>query len=162
MGCPLPITRRSTWSDSPWLHRTVSFCASKRATRNSTYRRRKRSWKVCIRVEYSKLRTEFHQSGVASRGPASGRSFARTLTMACLGAVALLLFGCRLDMHLQPKYLPYEPTDFFGDGRSERQPIPGTVARGQLRLDELFYTGRENGLVANRFPFSITRADLDR
>jgi cytochrome c553 len=82
--------------------------------------------------------------------------------MACLGAVAMLLLGCRLDMHLQPKYLPYEPTDFFADGRSERQPIPGTVARGQLRLDELFYTGRENGVVVNKFPFPITRADLER
>ena len=74
----------------------------------------------------------------------------------------MLLAGCRLDMHIQPKYLPYEPTDFFADGRSERQPVPGTVARGQLRLDELIYTGRENGVVADKFPFPITRADLDR
>jgi cytochrome c553 len=65
-------------------------------------------------------------------------------------------------MHIQPKYLPYEPTDFFGDGRSERQPVPGTVARGQLRLDELMYTGRENGVVVDKFPFPITKADLDR
>jgi cytochrome c len=79
-----------------------------------------------------------------------------------MGAVALLLIGCRLDMHVQPKYLPYEPTDFFGDGRSERQPVPGTVARGQLRLDELMFTGRENGVVVDKFPFPITKADLDR
>ena len=87
---------------------------------------------------------------------------ARGLGTACLGAVMMLVSGCRLDMHLQPKYLPYEPSDFFADGRSERQPVPGTVARGHLRLDELFYTGRENGLEADRFPFPITRADLDR
>ena len=86
----------------------------------------------------------------------------RGVTVACLGAVALLLFGCRLDMHVQPKYLPYQPTDFFGDGRSERQPVPGTVARGQLRLDELMFTGRENGVVVDKFPFPITKADLDR
>ena len=92
----------------------------------------------------------------------SNRPFARRLSVACLSALALLLAGCRLDMHLQPKYLPYEPTDFFADGRSERQPVPGTIARGQLRLDELFYTGRENGVEANRFPFPITRADLER
>jgi cytochrome c553 len=79
-----------------------------------------------------------------------------------MSVLALLLAGCRLDMHLQPKYLPYEPTDFFADGRSERQPVPGTVARGQLRVDELFYTGKENGVEANRFPFPITRADLER
>jgi cytochrome c553 len=84
------------------------------------------------------------------------------MVVACLGAVALLLSGCRLDMHVQPKYLPYEPTKFFADGRSERQPVPGTVARGQLRLDELMFSGRENGVVVDKFPFPITRADLDR
>ncbi len=73
-----------------------------------------------------------------------------------------MLFGCRLDMHLQPKYLPYQPTDFFGDGRSERPPVPGTVARGHLRVDELMFTGEENGVASNRFPFPITRADLER
>ena len=26
--------------------------------------------------------------------------------IACLGAIAMLLAGCRLDMHVQPKYLP--------------------------------------------------------
>lgn len=80
----------------------------------------------------------------------------------CLGVVVLVLAGCRLDMHLQPKYLPYEPTTFFADGRSERPPVEGTVARGQLRLDELFYTGKENGVEADEFPFPITRADLER
>lgn len=87
---------------------------------------------------------------------------ARASGMACLGAIAMLIAGCRLDMHLQPKYLPYQPTTFFDDGRSERQPVPGTVARGHLRLDELLYTGKENGVLADKFPFPITRADLER
>ena len=72
------------------------------------------------------------------------------------------LAGCRMDMHIQPKYLPYDGTNFFGDGRSERPPVPGTVARGQLKLDELFYTGKVNGVLADEFPFPITRADLER
>jgi hypothetical protein len=87
-------------------------------------------------------------------------------SLASFGAIALLigvaLSGCRLDMHIQPKYLPYSPSNFFHDGRSERQPVAGTVARGQLRLDELFYTGKENGVLSNRFPFPIARADLER
>ena len=87
---------------------------------------------------------------------------ARWRGVACLGAIAMLVAGCRLDMHVQPKYLPYEPTNFFGDGRSERQPVAGTVARGHLRLDELLYTGKENGVLADKFPFPITRADLER
>jgi hypothetical protein len=81
---------------------------------------------------------------------------------ASLAGVAMLLSGCRLDMHVQPKYLPYEPTDFFGDGRSERPVITGTVARGHLHDDELFYTGQENGAVADKFPFPITKADIER
>ena len=103
-----------------------------------------------------KLRTEIETNSAA------GRSFARAAWFVCVGALAMLLSGCRLDMHLQPKYLPYAATDFFADGRSERQPVPGTVARGQLRVDELFYTGRENGVVVDKFPFPITRADLER
>src|SRR5690348_16230607 len=79
-----------------------------------------------------------------------------------LGVAVMALSGCRLDMHVQPKYLPYAPTTFFADGRSERQPVPGTVARGQLRLDDLLFTGTENGAEATRFPFPITRADLER
>jgi cytochrome c553 len=103
-----------------------------------------------------KLRSNFQAAAVVNR------SRVRAFALGCLGAAALLLSGCRLDMHIQPKYLPYEPTDFFGDGRSERPPVPGTVARGQLRLDELMFTGRENGVVADKFPFPITKADLDR
>jgi hypothetical protein len=92
---------------------------------------------------------------------AKGVALRRSL-LACVATAVMLLAGCRLDMHIQPKYLPYEPTDFFADGRSERPPVPGTVARGQLRTDELLYTGKENGVVANEFPFPITRADLER
>ncbi|HXA79362.1 MAG TPA: cytochrome c [Candidatus Acidoferrales bacterium] len=110
-----------------------------------------------------KLKTELATGACAVvRNARSPRSVARVVMIACMGAVAMLLFGCRLDMHVQPKYLPYEPTDFFGDGRSERQPVPGTVARGQLRVDELMFSGRENGVVADKFPFPITKTDLDR
>ncbi len=81
---------------------------------------------------------------------------------AALCGVTMLLAGCRLDMHIQPKYLPYQPTTFFGDGRSERPEIPGTIARGHLHADELFYTGQENGVVADKFPFPITQTDIER
>jgi hypothetical protein len=89
-------------------------------------------------------------------------TFARFSGAACLTAVAMLVFGCRLDMHVQPKYLPYEPTTFFDDGRSERPPVSGTVARGHLHLDELLYTGKENGVISNRLPFPMTHEDLER
>jgi cytochrome c553 len=65
-------------------------------------------------------------------------------------------------MHVQPKYLPYEPSEFFGDGRSARQPVAGTVARGQLRIDEHLYTGKVDGKLADTFPFPITANDILR
>jgi mono/diheme cytochrome c family protein len=65
-------------------------------------------------------------------------------------------------MHIQPKYNPFDPSNFFGDGRSERPAVPGTVARDHLRTDELLYTGRVNGELADSFPFPITRSVLER
>jgi len=65
-------------------------------------------------------------------------------------------------MHVQPKYKPLAQTDFFGDGRSARPAVEGTVARGHLRLDEHLYTGKVNGQLVTTFPFPITRKDLER
>src|ERR1035438_359732 len=83
-----------------------------------------------------------------------------------LGAVLLLLAaaaGCRQDMHDQPKYIPLRPSEFFGDGRSSRPPVEGTIARGQLNDDESLYSGRDPaGKFVNEFPFPVTRAVLDR
>ena len=109
-----------------------------------------------------KLRTNLLTAAYQNAGAKRSRCRASWRGLALAGAVAMLLSGCRLDMHLQPKYLPYEPSSFFRDGRSERQPVEGTVARGQLRTDELFYTGKINGAEAGQFPFPITRADLER
>lgn len=80
----------------------------------------------------------------------------------CLAVGALAQAACRLDMHVQPKYKPYDPSTFFDDGRSARPLVPGTVARGHLRLDEHLYTGKVNGAVADSFPFPIARKDLER
>jgi len=82
--------------------------------------------------------------------------------LACLALCVLFLFACRLDMHVQPKYKPLDPSSFFGDGRSVRPEVPGTVAHGHLRTDELLYTGRVNGQPADQFPFPITRQVLER
>ena len=77
---------------------------------------------------------------------------------------ALQLSGCRLDMQVQPRYNPYSETDFFGDGRSERQPIAGTVARSEpvSGPEEVIATGMINGQEIDAFPFPVTRAVLDR
>ena len=56
-------------------------------------------------------------------------------------------------MQDQPKYPPLRPSDFFADGRSARPLTEGTVARGHLDADRLFYTGKgADGKPANQFP----------
>jgi mono/diheme cytochrome c family protein len=82
-------------------------------------------------------------------------------------AVLGLLFvsaGCRLDMHVQPRYNPYDPTDFFGDGQSARLPVPGTFPRGELTLGprELLYTGKVGGQPSEAFPDPVTKEIVER
>lgn len=75
----------------------------------------------------------------------------------------LLLAGCdRLDMYDQPRYEPLEESSFFGDGLSARPPVEGTIARGNLRDDEPFYTGKEAGKPVSRIPEAAYRATYVR
>lgn len=76
--------------------------------------------------------------------------------------VVMFLTACRQDMHDQPKYIPLRASDFFGDGRSARPPVEGTVARGQLRDDAHFYTGKVDGKLVETLPFPATRVVLER
>lgn len=75
------------------------------------------------------------------------------------GAVVLacvVLAGCRQDMHDAPRYAALQASAFFANGASSRVLVANTVARGQLREDEHFYTGKVNGQPANEFPMPIT------
>jgi len=65
-------------------------------------------------------------------------------------------------MYDQPKIDPLEASVFFADGLSARQPIPGTVARGQLRLDPHLYQGKVNGELATTLPYEITQKFIER
>jgi mono/diheme cytochrome c family protein len=84
----------------------------------------------------------------------------RALGSACL--LALAVSGCRQDMHDQPKYKPFHESDFFGDRRSARPLVEGTVARGMLREDTHLYAGKVDGALAETFPFPVTAAVLQR
>jgi mono/diheme cytochrome c family protein len=71
--------------------------------------------------------------------------------------------ACRQDMHDQPKYIPLRPSDFFSDGRSERPLLEGTVARGHLKDDAAFYTGKgPDGKPIDAFPFPVTKEVIER
>ncbi len=76
--------------------------------------------------------------------------------------LVLMLAGCRQDMHDQPRYKPLAATDFFGDGRSARPEVEGTVARGKLHIDQAHYTGKVNSEDVDYFPFPIGKSDLER
>lgn len=84
----------------------------------------------------------------------------RTLALALLG---LMSFGCRQDMHDQPRHEPLEPSAFFANGSSSRAQVDGTVARGTLLDDITFTTGRtdEDQFVA-ALPLPLTRPLLER
>ncbi len=92
----------------------------------------------------------------------SVRSY-RWLWFVAAGA-ALCMTGCRLDMHVQPRYNPYDPSAFFADGRSERPPVAGTVARNDVvgGAEQVLATGMAGGKEVDAFPFPITRPVLDR
>jgi mono/diheme cytochrome c family protein len=87
----------------------------------------------------------------------------RVAMAAALGSMSLLTAcGLRLDMHDQPKFKPLRENDFYADGRASRPVVDGTVARGQLANDELFYTGKLNGQEADQFPYPVNQPMLER
>jgi mono/diheme cytochrome c family protein len=59
-------------------------------------------------------------------------------------ACCLLLSGCgvRFDMQDQPRYKAYKKSEFFSDNRASRDIPEGTVARGQLKENKAFFTGK--------------------
>jgi mono/diheme cytochrome c family protein len=95
-----------------------------------------------------------------------------------LAAPSLFLSGCSLiqetsrtppiqvwpDMKKQEKFLAQSPVDaggelakLFKDGRSNRRPVEGTIARGQLRLDNVMSTGLVNATTyAGQNPIPLT------
>ena len=93
----------------------------------------------------------------------------RRLSIIVLGV--LVFSGCRgritdqPPIHINPnmdameRFEAQETNPFFDDGRAMRAPVPGTVARGMLRRDVRFFTGRdESGAYVQEMPVSRTRA----
>jgi len=90
----------------------------------------------------------------------------------CLLSVSLLgcVRGCsssRPPIHInpnmddQPRYDAQGESAFFYDGSAMRLPVPGTVARGQLREDVQLHTGRDVfGEFLTQSPLSVDDALL--
>jgi mono/diheme cytochrome c family protein len=102
------------------------------------------------------LRTEGAAFPIRSRTPRPAAPLA--IALAGLGA----LTGCYQDVSGQPRTKPLRGSRLFADGGASRPLVPGTVARGHLEADDLFYTGLVNGFASPVFPWEPTRADLER
>jgi hypothetical protein len=90
------------------------------------------------------------------------RSLARSAGALVLPAALLAASGCRNDMREQNKVLPYQESRFFADHAGAR-PLPAhTVARGDARLNETFYTGLRGNQPVNELPFPVSRELLLR
>jgi REP element-mobilizing transposase RayT/mono/diheme cytochrome c family protein len=77
-------------------------------------------------------------------------------------AALLLTTACRRDMMNQPKAKPLSQSEFFKDGANARLLPPNTVARGEVRQDEAFYTGLTGGIYVTQLPMKLTPELLAR
>ncbi len=74
-----------------------------------------------------------------------------------------LIAGCDMqDMYRQPKREPLSPSTMFNDGMSARPAVADTVARGQLRTNAVFFTGKLNGKDVEVIPLPVTKELLLR
>jgi len=67
------------------------------------------------------------------------------------------------NMDDQPKVLAQTGSNFFYDGASMRQPVPGTIARGELRDDPAYFEGKDTtGAFVAKSPVEATAAVVER
>jgi mono/diheme cytochrome c family protein len=66
-------------------------------------------------------------------------------------------------MYNQPKVLPQTSSDFFYNGASMRDPVPGTIPIGGLKEDAAFFTGKgADGQFVATIPEPVTPALVER
>jgi mono/diheme cytochrome c family protein len=86
----------------------------------------------------------------------------RLLRNLVIAFAAISIVGCNTDMWVQQKAAPLSQSEFFSDGAGSRPLVPGTIPRGHLREDGVFYTGIENGKWVDKLPVSVTEDLLKR
>lgn len=67
-----------------------------------------------------------------------------------------------LNMDFQTSFKPQEENEFFADKRAMRSQVPGTLAKGQLRENEAFYTGKNASGYVKKLDMPITMGILKR
>jgi mono/diheme cytochrome c family protein len=73
-----------------------------------------------------------------------------------------LAASCNQMMNDEPRYKPLAGSDFFADGQSARPQVEGTIARGHLRVNQAYDTGRSGGALVNALPLPVTHDLLAR
>lgn len=96
------------------------------------------------------------------RSASALRSLRTRKTVFFASTFLALAVGCRQDMHDQPKYRPLRGSEMFEDGRSARPLVAGTVARGSLREDRVFFSGRSGDAFVRELPLALTPELLAR
>jgi mono/diheme cytochrome c family protein len=68
------------------------------------------------------------------------------------------------DMDFQPRASAQNASAIFADGRASRTPPGGTVARGDLELDDHYFRGLQDGEWARAFPpdFDVSTRTMER
>ncbi len=83
-------------------------------------------------------------------------------TLLVMLAVAFLASACRKGMVDQQHLKPLAEDNFFDDSRGSRMPPAHTIARGQLREDEQFFTEKIGDHLAATFAMPVRRELLMR
>jgi mono/diheme cytochrome c family protein len=106
------------------------------------------------------------------RSFSGGRRVLGALVFTSLFALTGCARGCtssRPPIHLnpsmddQPKVLSQTASDFFYNGASMREPVPGTVPIGGLKEDTAFFTGKgADGQFVAAIPHPVDEALLER
>ena len=102
-------------------------------------------------------------------------NFKGMLKVAGILALGITFTGCQgqlsdkppihpnMNMDQQPRKEAQEVNNFFADGRSMRQPVDGTVARGLAKTDRAYYEGvNDNGEFIEEIPVDLTKSFLYR
>jgi Cytochrome C oxidase, cbb3-type, subunit III len=101
------------------------------------------------------------------------KRFIEIINLVCL---IIILMGCyrgrpseNPPVHLnpnmddQPRYNAQASSQFFEDSSAMRRPVEGTVARGELREDNIFYEGKnQDGSLVKKNPLPLTMDLLNR
>jgi mono/diheme cytochrome c family protein len=66
------------------------------------------------------------------------------------------------NMDFQEKFEAQEANTFFADGRAMRPPVPGTVARGFLKEDVAWWTGKNESGDHVDIPVELTMQVMER